>query len=392
MSNQLTTMTGEMELIFDLSGMKNAKEGRLKITGDYIFEEYEIENDQLTVNLQLKEPTSIYISFFSAKKLKENPNKSVFDLATAFGDYSEILAVPGKYNIIIDSIMANIQIVNESHHQKKFTELQHLKESFQKKLQEEILDEMKPELEDAGIEFPFRDDIDKNVRDSVLQIFRAKYRKPYNEMYREKVFNFIKQNPDEPVSLLELAHNSSTVGRVGSNSGQFDMEQFIYLYNNLTDRIKTLPSASSVYAQVFGGSMVGKQAPEFKQNDPSGNLVSLEEFKGNITLLEFWASWCGPCRAANPELVRAFEKYHDKGFRILAVSLDTNKKSWLNAIEKDGLEWTHVSELNRFKNKAAQLYHVSGIPSNFLIDRNGKIIQYNLQEEELNVYLKKLLE
>ncbi len=391
-SNESTALTGEMELIFDLSKMKNAEGGRFRVTGAYIHEEYEIRNDQLTVNLQLKEPRRISIGFFPAKTLKENPNKTVFEISAAYGDYIDILGVPGKYNIIVDSIMANSQIVNESPHQKKYTELQHLIKSNAEKLQKEILDEITPELEDAGIEFPFQDDIDKNIRDSVLQIFRSKYHKPYTEMYRERVFNFVKQHPDEPASLLELVDNSTTVGRVGSSAGQFEMEQFIYLYNNLTDRLKALPSARSAYAQVFGGSMVGKQAPDFTQNDPSGKPVSLGEFKGNVTLLEFWASWCGACRAANPELVKTYEKYHDKGFSILAVSLDADKEHWLKAIEKDGLEWAHVSELNRFKNTAAKLYHVSGIPSNFLIDTNGKIIQYNLKEEELNEYLKKLLE
>ncbi len=391
-SNESTALTGEMELIFDLSKMKNAEGGRLRITGDLLRQEHEVKNNELTVNLQLEEPKKVTIDFFPAKTLEENPNKTVFEIASAFTDQIEILGVPGKYTITVDSILANSRIINESPHQKKYTELHNLKRSISDKLQVEVFNEMTPELTDAGIEVPLRHDLDKNIKDSIFQIFMSKFHNSITEMYRKKVFDFVNQNPDEPASLLELVENSTPVGRVGSSVGQFDIEQLIFLYNNLSDRIKALPSARSVYGQVFGGSIVGKQALNFTQNDPLGKPVSLKDFKGKVTLLEFWASWCAPCRAANPDLVKTFKKYHDKGFRILAVSLDDNKERWLKAIEKDGLEWTHVSELNRFKNKAAQLYNVSGIPSNFLIDSNGNIIQYNLEVEELNDYLKRLLE
>ncbi|QDH81180.1 TlpA family protein disulfide reductase [Echinicola soli] len=384
------SLSGEMELIFDLSNMKDAQGGIIKVSGDYIHEKYEIHNDELSMTLQIEEPRKIMFSFLSAQTLKEDPN-----IAIPYSDYMAMLAVPGKYYITVDSVLNNSRVINESPYQKKFNELQEIKNSIGKNLQEEVLDEMKPSLEHAGIEFPFHDDLDKQVKDSVIKIYSEKLRKRYprfTAMYQEQVFNFVKQHPDEPASLIELVNNSRTVGRVGSNSGQFEMEQFIDLYTNLSERLKALPSARSAYAQVFGVSLVGKQAPAFTQNGPMDQPVSLTEFKGKVTLLEFWASWCGACRSTNPGLVKTYEQYHDKGFEILAVSLDVDKEKWLKAVEKDGLEWIHVSELNRFENSAVKLYHVSGIPSNFLIDKSGKIVQYNLKEEELNKYLKQLLE
>ncbi|MFV0554712.1 MAG: TlpA family protein disulfide reductase [Mangrovibacterium sp.] len=137
---------------------------------------------------------------------------------------------------------------------------------------------------------------------------------------------------------------------------------------------------------------VGKPAPDFTLNDPEGNPISLSSFKGKILLLDFWASWCGPCRAENPNVVKAYGKYHDKGFEILGVSLDTGKDKWLKAIKDDGLVWNHVSELKGWKGEVSALYGVKGIPHTVLIDREGTIIAKNLRGEALVNKLAELLE
>lgn len=135
---------------------------------------------------------------------------------------------------------------------------------------------------------------------------------------------------------------------------------------------------------------IGLEAPDFTQKTPDGMDVSLSDFKGKYVLLDFWASWCGPCRRENPYLVKAYEKYKDKNFTILGVSLDTdrNRQAWLDAIKQDGLIWTQVSDL-RTENAAANLYKVVGIPQNYLIDPQGKIVAKNLRGDAL---LKKLTE
>lgn len=136
---------------------------------------------------------------------------------------------------------------------------------------------------------------------------------------------------------------------------------------------------------------IGKQAPFFTQNDTAGNAVSLDAFKGKYLLIDFWASWCSPCRQENPNVVAAFQKFHDKGFDILGVSLDKDYNRWINAIADDGLTWTHVSDLKGWQNEASNLYGVSSIPANFLLDPDGVIIAKNLREEALHEKLGELL-
>ena len=155
------------------------------------------------------------------------------------------------------------------------------------------------------------------------------------------------------------------------------------------------PFAAKSLAQELNAAksfMIGGEAPDFTQKTPEGADLSLSDFKGKVVLVDFWASWCGPCRRENPNVVRMYDKYKNQGFEILSVSLDRKKDRWLKAIEKDGLNWAHVSDLKGWKNEVAQLYGVSSIPHTVLLDKEGKILARNLRGPKLEQKLAEIFE
>ncbi|MBE7178240.1 MAG: AhpC/TSA family protein [Mucilaginibacter polytrichastri] len=136
---------------------------------------------------------------------------------------------------------------------------------------------------------------------------------------------------------------------------------------------------------------VGATAPDFTMPGVNGKPVKLADFRGKYLLIDFWASWCGPCRQENPNVVKAFNQYKDKGFTILGVSLDESEGAWKNAIKADGLDWAHASELKRFNGPVVEQYQVQAIPTNFLLDKDGKIVAKNLRGPALEEFLQKTL-
>ena len=134
---------------------------------------------------------------------------------------------------------------------------------------------------------------------------------------------------------------------------------------------------------------VGGLYIDFEQENSEGKKIKLSDIRGTYTLIEFWASWCGPCRKSNTDLVKTYQKYKDQGFEIIGVSLDINKKYWVKAIEKDGLPWENVSDLNGDENEVALMYGINKVPDNFLIDEKGIIVDRDLRNDELK---KKLAE
>lgn len=146
------------------------------------------------------------------------------------------------------------------------------------------------------------------------------------------------------------------------------------------------------------GINLGNTAPEISLPSPDGKIIKLSSLRGKLVLLDFWASWCGPCRFENPTVVDAYREFKDKtftggnGFTVYSVSLDANREAWKAAIEQDRLNWeNHVSDLQGWANVAAEVYNVRGIPTNFLINENGVIIKLNLRGNDLMTTLNKLM-
>jgi peroxiredoxin len=161
------------------------------------------------------------------------------------------------------------------------------------------------------------------------------------------------------------------------------------LFAKFSDRMKATSAGQQIAADINAKkrTAVGSIAPDFTQNTPDGKPVKLSDFRGKYVLIDFWASWCGPCRRENPTVVKAYNQFKNKNFTVLGVSLDNGEKDglaqWKKAIADDGLTWTHVSDLKYWENEAAILYGIQSIPSNLLIDPEGRIIAKNLRGEDL---------
>jgi peroxiredoxin len=206
-----------------------------------------------------------------------------------------------------------------------------------------------------------------------------------NTHYLNSIKAFVKSNPSSPVSAYiiytDLSHPSLPLSET--------QEAFSHLNTTALKNTKfyTLIESKINKAQ---GSTVGFKANDFKQNTPEGKSISLSDFKGKYVLLDFWASWCRPCRMENPNVVAAYQKFKDKGFTVLGISMDSNKEAWLNAIKQDQLTWTQVSDLKGWSNEVGQLYGVGSIPQNFLIGPDGIIIAKELRGSALEQKLSEL--
>lgn len=193
--------------------------------------------------------------------------------------------------------------------------------------------------------------------------------------------NFMRDYPNSPVS-FDLMRSLATAYFLSKGTEEIEdiLTSFPQTWHNSEDGVKIQERIAA--AKVLG---VGKTAIDFTSKDTLGNPVSLSDFEGKYVLLDFWASWCAPCRAENPNLIKAYEKYKDKNFTILGVSLDgaDARQAWINAIQEDGLTWPQVSDLEGWDTKVARDYHIQSIPMNYLIDPNGKIIAVSLRGEQL---------
>lgn len=197
--------------------------------------------------------------------------------------------------------------------------------------------------------------------------------------------DFMKGHPDALISALIL--DKVMAGKT------IPTEEVESIFQSFTPNIKSSSIGKKIQIQLekAKATAIGTLAPEFSGPTPEGSQLALNEVKGKVTLIDFWAAWCKPCRMENPNIVSVYKKYKDKGLNVVGVSLDRKKEDWLKAIENDGLEWNHISHLQYFQDPIAQLYSVNAIPAAFLLDENGVIVAKNLRGVDLEQKVAELL-
>lgn len=175
------------------------------------------------------------------------------------------------------------------------------------------------------------------------------------------------------------------------NEDNFDLVYSLANKINASAKRNYLGQKLQKYLDFKLRTAIGKPAIPFTQPDTAGKKVSLEDYRGKYVLIDFWASWCGPCREENPNLLAAYRKYSSRNFDVLGVSVDSNRELWLKAVHQDSLPWVQVSDLKGFKNEAAEIYHIESIPSNLLLNKEGIIIAKNLRGKDLEIQLSQLI-
>ncbi len=297
--------------------------------------------------------------------------------------------MPQLHYLFFDKIRGNAPIIIESgsigfQAQKDSLAFAKLKGSEQNEIFMGYLDEQRKM---SDIAKTFNQDLQKAraARDTAtINSLREEY---FELQEKSKAFelDFIKNNPNSLISVLIL--EMYTIQKT------IPLEEIEEISNQFTSEMQGTESAKRIKKLIEDAKSteIGSIAPEFSGPNPNGDLLALNDVKGKLTLIDFWAAWCKPCRMENPNVVAVYNKYKDKGLSVVGVSLDKSKEDWLKAIEADGLEWNHISNIQYFQDPIAKLYNINAIPAAFLLDENGVIVAKDLRGDALEQKVAELL-
>lgn len=324
-----------------------------RTTDNTVTDSFQLKDGKFAYSGQIEEPTLAMLRVKYAPEAGEA--KPITETVQVFVEEGKIgfVAKDSLKNHTVSKSKAHSDYLALQEQQKPYTEvLKQLGESWSKYNKEKNTEELKK--------------VDAQY-DSVSNLLKEK-------VYRA----YAVKNPQSPVALFAVKQYAGW---------DIDADKVEPLFNALPATTRQWPSAVVLQEQIAIAKKtgIGKPAMDFTQADTSGVPVSLSSFRGKYVLVDFWASWCGPCRAENPNVVKVFNQYKDKGFTVLGVSLDrpNAKDKWLKAIYDDGLAWTQVSDLKFWDNEVAKQYGIKAIPQNLLIDPQGVIIAKNLRGEDL---------
>lgn len=297
---------------------------------------------------------------------------------------------PRLHYVMVDGLVGNIAVVLENEKiemmfQKDSLGYAKVKGTMQNEL---FMDFLKGSREISEMGRSLQEDFRRasTVADTAaMESLRDEFFELQDKMKNHNI-DFVRENPNALISALILDTLIKTKALAP--------DEIQALYDGLDPAIKATKAGKSVgnMLKQTRATEIGSVAPDFSAPTPSGDLLSLNKVKGKLTLIDFWAAWCKPCRMENPNIVSVYQKYKDKGFDVMGVSLDINAENWIKAIQDDGLAWNHVSNLKRFQDPLAKLYNVNAIPAAFLIDENGVIVAKNLRGPALEAKVAEILQ